>query len=126
MNPIQVAMSDLIPVVLDVEDIRFKKVLEEVPLYRVKKTGKGTFSVKKGDREYHVDLAKEEGVGLKASCDCPDWSFHARKLGVPCKHVWLAAKEDGLVSFPRFDPIAGPVPIDIERNKKADGDGGGP
>jgi len=110
-------MSDLTPVVLDVEDIRFKKVLEEVMSYKVIRTGTGAFTVRKGDHEYHVELGRTGG-STAASCDCPDWSFHARKLGVPCKHIWLAAKDDGLVAFPRFDPIAGPVPIDIGDGRK--------
>lgn len=90
-------------VVLDVTDVRFMKVVASRSDYTVEKVTPTSFIVRKGASTYFVNLEKADGKPLVASCNCPDWNFHARKFGVPCKHIWLVAEQEGLVSFPPKD-----------------------
>jgi hypothetical protein len=59
--------------------------------------------VRKGDSIYFVGLDKTDII--RASCNCPDWRFHSRKKKVPCKHMWLVAEDEGLVTLPTEDQL---------------------
>lgn|GEM_PF-6558644 len=90
---------------MDITDIRFIKVVASHSDYSVETVSSGRFIVRKGGSIYYVGLEKSRNNVIFASCNCPDWNFHARKLMVPCKHIWLAAEAEGLVSFPAvLDP----------------------
>ena len=87
-------------IVLDITDVRFIKVVASRSEYSVQTVSQGRFIIRKGGAVYYVGLDKSKNNSLFASCNCPDWNFHARKLRVPCKHIWLAAEAQGMVSFP--------------------------
>jgi hypothetical protein len=91
-------------IVLDITDVRFYKVVLSHKEYTVETVSPGRFIVRKGGSVYYVGLEKSRNNSIFASCNCPDWNFHARKLMVPCKHIWLTAQAEGLVTFPDARP----------------------
>ena len=99
-------------VLLDVTDIRFHKVVLSRSEYCVEKVTNTRFIVRKGKSVYYVGL--ERGKAIMASCNCPDWLYHSRRMMVPCKHIWLVAESERLVSFPKDLP---PLPA-TERGTK--------
>ena len=95
--------QDQVPseVVLDVTDMRFHKVVSTSSEYSVEKVSDGRYIVRKGPNVYFVGFEKADVI--RGSCNCPDWKYHSRKMKVPCKHIWLVAEFEGLVTFPSAD-----------------------
>lgn len=51
------------------------------------------------DRLYTTAIVSRDDR-LFGRCECRDWLYRASREGVPCKHLWLAAAELGLVELP--------------------------